>query len=425
MIGRLGRFAMPRRFDGCPPAWMLTRRMSGENPDGWLEKHLAECTRCAEECAALRAIVAQAQGLSAPAEMSAATRSAILARVLAARPESRPRQALLAVLLGAAGTAVFILAALLSARGLRHPPQESRPEVPAQAEAKPEGKGDGEPPHAAVATTTHRPSRAAIRAIGAARFRRVQGRPDDVVRLDDGAIVLEVAPLLPGERFRVRTDDAEVEVRGTHFQVSASHGKLTAVSVSSGRVEVRSAGGGHVVLEAHDEWVRGIGIDQPRRSSATAVTGTTASARDDARVAKSAARAPAGSPPRPAQAPLASFERAWSLLRQGDVRQAAEVFAEVERSAGDRDIAEDALYWRSVATAKTGERAEAKSLFERFLRRFPASPRAGEAAAALGWLYAEGGQADEARRAFERAASDPSAAVRDSAGEGLRRLAAP
>src|SRR5204862_7014222 len=66
---------------------------------------------------------------------------------------------------------------------------------------------------------TPSPSRASIRAIGDARFARVQPPPDELVRLDDGRIELDVVPLARGERFRVATDSGEVEVRGTSFAV--------------------------------------------------------------------------------------------------------------------------------------------------------------------------------------------------------------
>jgi hypothetical protein len=62
-------------------------------------------------------------------------------------------------------------------------------------------------------------------------------------------------------------------------------------------------------------------------------------------------------------------------------------------------------------------------LFNAFLERVPRSSRAAEAAAAVGWLLLDGGETRAARRAFERAALDPSPAVRASAQEGLRRTA--
>ena len=255
--------------------------------------------------------------------------------------------------------------------------------------------------------------------------------PDDVLRLDDGTIVIEVAALPSGERFRVTTEDAEVEVRGTRFQVSASRGKLTGVTVASGRVEVRSAGGGRVVLDPGDEWVSGAGEvnDRGATSEEAESKGKPTRPPGMSRLPRARggerARRPRGRSIDSPQAAHASFDWAWSLLRQGDALRAAALFAEVERTSGDGDIAEDALYWRSVATARAGDRRAARALFENFLRRFPASSRTGAAAAALGWLYLENAQKDEARRAFERATGDPSPAVRASARNGLRRASGP
>jgi TolA-binding protein len=116
-----------------------------------------------------------------------------------------------------------------------------------------------------------------------------------------------------------------------------------------------------------------------------------------------------------------SFGHAWSLLRQGDAKGAAAEFADVERLARGRDIEEDALYWRAVAVGRTGDSATARQLFGEFLDRFPASSRAGEAALASGWMLLEAGEPRAARRAFERAARDPSPRVQVNAQEGLQR----
>ena len=65
--------------------------------------------------------------------------------------------------------------------------------------------------------------------------------------LDMGSIRAEVAPLADGERFIVRTPDAEVEVRGTAFHLTtgsavACGGHSTRVDVETGTVVVRSGG---------------------------------------------------------------------------------------------------------------------------------------------------------------------------------------
>ena len=115
------------------------------------------------------------------------------------------------------------------------------------------------------------------------------------------------------------------------------------------------------------------------------------------------------------------FARAWSLLRSGNAQAAAAAFAELDQRARGRSIEEDALYWHAVAVARLKDDAAAARLFADFLKRFPRSGHRGEAAVALGWLLVQTGNIDEARRAFDQAAGDPSAMVRASAAEGLRR----
>ena len=67
--------------------------------------------------------------------------------------------------------------------------------------------------------------------------------------LAQGALHPKLAKLVPGQRFILRTPDAEVEVLGTTFRVTivapdadCGGGKLTRVSVDDGLVEVRGAG---------------------------------------------------------------------------------------------------------------------------------------------------------------------------------------
>jgi TolA-binding protein len=267
-------------------------------------------------------------------------------------------------------------------------------------------------------------SRASIRAIGDARFARVQPPPDEIVRLDDGRIELDVVPLARGERFRVATDNGEVEVRGTSFEVLAASRQLKAVSVSRGRVEVRSGGGGLAILDAGDRWEK-----EPAAPPVTPV----ARAPHQVHVADAADVAPGRSAPgigprtrqRPSAIESALFDSGWASLRAGDARDAAETFAELARRARGRAIQEDALYWRAVATARCKETESAGRQFREFLAKFPRSARRGEAAVALGWILFDAGQIGEARGAFEQAASDPAAGVRASAAEGMRRTTRP
>jgi len=430
----LGRLTRPR----CPPGWKLTRAISegadrGSDlrtdlrTDPGTEWHVMRCERCSAEYRALQALARQAKAAApVPEELSREARIAIGGRLrtLASAPDpdrGRPGPAgRLARIWLAVALPAIAAAILWTGRRSEHAPIS---------------RGDLETPIG--------DSRATIRAIGPARFSRAQFQPDEIVRLDEGEIELEIAPLHAHERFRVVADDGEVEVRGTRFKVSVIDHHLVAVHVWKGKVEVRSSSGAHAVLVPGDDWVREepplapppapeaaapapphVADDSsPRRAPAHR---SLAAIRRHAKAKRIAAITPAPKslPAARDERPLVetpSFGHAWSLLRDGDAKAAAAEFAEVERLAHGRDIEEDALYWRAVAVGRAGDAAGARTLFAAFVDRFPSSSRAGEAAAALGRLLLDAGDRRGARQAFERAARDPSPRVRDAAQDGLVR----
>jgi len=414
-----GRLARP----SCPPGWRLTRAIT-EGVDSRTEWHVMRCERCAAEYRALQALVQDAKAAAPVREaLSREARVEIGARLrtLASVPDpERGRSGRRFTVLWLALVAPAIAAAILwtGHRG----------------DHAVIARGDLEAPIG--------DSRATIRAIGPARFARAQFQPDEIVRLDEGEIELEIAPLRAGERFRVVAADGEVEVRGTRFKVSVIDHHLTAVHVWRGKVEVRSSDGAQAILVPGDDWVR---AEQPvapapapeivappppppvadGTSQRRAPTrGSPASIRRHAKAKRFAAITPSPKPLPAArdERPLGaapSFGHAWALLRSGDAKEAAAEFAEVERLAHGRDIEEDALYWRAVAVGRAGDAAGSRTLFRAFLDRFPSSSRAGEAAATLGRLLLDAGDRPGARQAFERAARDPSPRVRAAAQDGL------
>jgi TolA-binding protein len=195
------------------------------------------------------------------------------------------------------------------------------------------------------------------------------------------------------------------------------------VSVSRGRVEVRSGGGGLAILDAGDRWEQ-----EDAAAPASAATAPAAPHRPFAAGVAPSRPAPeprARASQRPTAVESALFDSAWASLRAGNARDAAETFGELERRAQGRAIQEDALYWRAVATARCKESANAGRLFREFLAKFPRSARRGEAAVALGWILVDAGEFGEARGVFELAARDPAASVRASAAEGIRRTTRP
>lgn len=283
-----------------------------------------------------------------------------------------------------------------------------------------------------------------------ARFATSSEAPDEIVTLHDGVIDVEVSPLHPGERFRVITADAEVEVRGTAFEVTAEVGHVTNVVVRHGRVEVRPRGAAMVTLGAGEVWsapVRTARVAPAQPAVAPARPPVAVAAPESAAPARLAKSARDGAaPPRAANpasdvtrsaivaeptAPLAparpahavAYDEAWDAMRAGNFERAASRFARVAILDPDGALAEDASYWYPVALARA-KRGEAISAFREFLDRYPRSAHAHEASAMLGWLLVDAKQTKEAELRFRAAADDTSAQVRDSARAGLAALGA-
>lgn len=411
----------------CPPGWELTRAAS-DGVDPHVERHIKRCERCAAEYQSLRDLPGRLSAvLSAPQKMNVGWRDAMGVRLRLSAQSLRPGRRRRVRLWVVASVSV-VLMAIVAIASIVSP--EIRRAVVWRVVSRP-------------APTLSTESRASIRAIGPARFMRAQLPPDELVRLDEGTLELEVTPLHASERFRVITGDAEVEVRGTSFKVSAAEHLLTAVHVWRGRVEVRSRDGAFAELDAGDGWIRGsragaaaqnLEAEQANSTSAHGSGGLTSSSPPQRRPQRKAPSASAANRPplpsfNPAPAPRdqqqldlgVSFAHAWVLLRRGDAKKAAAEFEQVERLARGLDLEEDALYWRAVAVGRAGDPAGARRLYGEFVDRFPRSGRAGEAASALGWLLLDADETRAARRAFERAAVDPSPHVRSNAQEGLRR----
>jgi TolA-binding protein len=429
------RTLIPARLGGCPAGWQLSRALS-DGADFELIAHVRGCARCGAEWAALSQASARAQSLPAPT-MSEASRERIASQLVAEgsalRPTARPvghavlgRRGGLALLACTAAAA-----AVVSFRAGKH--DEGRPVVVA--------------------------SLASIRAVGAAAFTRVQAPPDEVVRLDDGMLELDVTPPSGGRRFRVTTADAEIDGPQGRFSVEAGAHMLVAVRVFQGYVEVRASGGGRASLHAGDEWTRGASGEPPvvpapaagatapapRETPAPVVAERLAPRRragapERAPAASTVARAsgldkapsrafleatPSTPPARLAAATApqrTSFERGWRLLRAGDAALAAAAFRDVDRQSGGDAISEDALFWQAVALARASLASEARAALSRFTVRFPRSARLGEASAMLGWMLVEAGDPPGARQAFQRAAHDRVDRVRASAESGLAHL---
>jgi len=253
--------------------------------------------------------------------------------------------------------------------------------------------------------------------------------PDEIVRLVDGAIDVEVDPLHPGERFRVIVGDAEVEVHGTAFTVDAAADHLVAVTVAHGRVEVRPRASVPAVLGAGQSWhvpaVR-IAAAAPPPAVVVAPPPPRTARVERPQTAPVVAPPPPVEPVEPAVAKSSdeiAYEDGWAAMRAQDYGKAAAAFSRVLLLAPDSALVEDAAYWHAVALARGKRSAEALSAFRDFLDEHAASPRAGEASAMLGWLLVDTHDYDEALRRFRAAAGARDPKVRASAQAGIDALA--
>jgi TolA-binding protein len=285
------------------------------------------------------------------------------------------------------------------------------------------------------------PHRGRVQAASGARLTHTRavladGRADEVVRLIDGRVRVAVDPLRPGERFRVLVGDAELEVRGTEFDVAAEQDQLTAVLVHEGTVVVRPRGRAEASLARGERWAPTplaavVAPPTPPEApstepavSAEAVKRALAHSRRAA-----AAQAPPAPPlPLPEKAGLLggateeAFAEGWQALRGGDALGAAKSFGRAADSAPQTALAEDARFWEAVALARAGNAVTAARAMTVFLDRYPTNARAGELSAMLGWILLDQGRLPEAKARFVAALADPSPKVRESAEAGLLEL---
>jgi hypothetical protein len=166
----------------------------------------------------------------------------------------------------------------------------------------------------------------------------VDSGPAEVFAVRAGAVRAEVAKLQAGQRFVIRSPDAEVEVRGTSFRVAVAEadpacegGTVTRVSVFEGVVTVRHAGQ-EARIAAGQSWPSGC-VAKPEAGSVHAAKG---------RVAARPLTAETG--------PAVLEEISSDLREQNDC------------------IA------RAFAAKRRGATREAIEGFETFVARYPASP---------------------------------------------------
>jgi ferric-dicitrate binding protein FerR (iron transport regulator) len=346
----------------------------GPQESASVERHLATCAECGALAQDLERIGAALRVPSPPATPLEHQRArvALLERAALAPASRPPRRRAPVVLLAAA------VLALVAASGWTA------------------GRFTAKPAEAMIARHVPRPPRLAlgaettIRSSDDASFERTRSAGVEVLTLARGTLDVTLRALAPGERFVVRTKDAEIDVHGTAFHVEAEDGRIRGVAVSEGTVEVRYAGFS-AVIPSGGSW-RATGPNEPVAAAPSAP------APPPVATPKVAARAPiapkrAAPPPEPpvaARAPPAppaagpppaarDFAAAMAAIRRGDYGGAAEQLEAFSAAHAGDARADEADYLRAVALQRAGRNAEAAAAARRYLATRPSGAHRPEA----------------------------------------------
>ena len=372
----------------CPNPVALSRALVA-GVDDRLRAHLDTCARCSEELAAHAAIVGATRQLPTfdPSEDHARNvRVSLIRTARTQAPAARPR-----VVWGFAAAGVLAAAAVLAFVVLREP--EPRPMQAA--------------------------SRGTIMPQEGAALLRIGNAPDEVVRIAHGTVSVKVAKLERGERFRVMTGDAELELRDGACDVAVERDHLHTVRVIAGQVILRAQGAPPRTLQAGERWQVELAVAEEPTVPTAHAPPPSKPARKPA--TKSITIKPTPSAPTTAKRPIELlFEEGWATLAAGNASGAAAIFERAAKSAPNDPLAEDAWFWRASALARAKSPAAANAL-DAFIARYPNSPRLGEASAMLGWLVIDS-DLDRAEKLFKAAAADRVGAVRASANKGLAAI---
>lgn len=347
---------------GCPEAPATAEAFSESRRDR-VADHLRACVHCSAEWSSLERLATTARAVK-PLTLDETAKSEIRARLLAGAQDIQPdgsssvrknvRRTYVALALTAAAMATVLA-------WVRMP----------------------SPSLSTVGVSGLFIHRATVRGHHGAIYAEISGQPDEVVRLYEGTITVDVEPLRQGERFRVVTGDAQVEVIGTVFEVTAREGELAAVEVRRGRVEVRGPDEQPNVLLAGSRWDPSATSNDERNDEMATASGA-APPLVVVPVAASSSTGQAAVPREPSEAELA-FQRGWAALRDGDEEAASRAFAGVPEKA---PLGPDATFWRGIALGRAGRTSEAIAVLERFLRARPTSPHAPQARSTLATLRA-------------------------------------
>jgi hypothetical protein len=203
-----------------------------------------------------------------------------------------------------------------------------------------------------------------------------------------GRLAVHVVKLTHGRRFIVDTPDAQIEVRGTRFELKVlnqgeecGHGSRTRLVVSEGVVEVRSAGASERI-SAGQVWPADCATTESASSPEQQPSVPAASSTAAARVGREPPPAPAVAAPSAAAGRVTlespsglgrqndSFAQAVALRRRGDTAGALRAYQELIARFPSSPLAENAMVERMRLLAATpGNRARDEA--QRYLSRYP------------------------------------------------------
>lgn len=343
----------------CERVWEVEAardgRISGEDR-ARVERHIAGCTDCERERAALAALENALRAVTTPGsdELCVRRRRHQLLRrangehLAAARPRIR-----------GAWVAASLLA-LVAGGGLRWYA----------------GTRTAPPPPAAPQRAL---SNVIVKADPGALFVRERRDGQEIIDLRAGRVTVIVTHEGSGRGVVVRTPDGSVEDVGTTFAVSVREGRTAAVEVFEGRVFARIAGRALKLLGAGDLY-QPYPITSAVEPALPKAQRTPAAHADVGSKARHAQRAPAQETKAPdlaAPAPaMDEFADAFAAFEAGEMSRAAALFFQYEARHRDEIRAEDAAFLRVVALIRAGRALEADFAARTYLHRYPNGFRA-------------------------------------------------
>jgi hypothetical protein len=213
----------------------------------------------------------------------------------------------------------------------------------------------------------------------------------ELLSVERGAVTSTVTKRGPGQRFVIRTPDAEVEVRGTVFRVSrlddARCGLQTRVHVDEGRVVVRAPQNG-TTLERGGEWTSPCVTAAHAEVPVEAPVEVPVEATVEATSARASAPREAARPPvQPVQPPHPAPSAAGPVAAAP--ARGAQIGAPIAPSAASELAAQNALFADAMSSKARGDTRSALASLEYLLEKYPRTPLR-EAAEAQRMLVASG-----------------------------------